>query len=53
MVVLGNSRYYQVRNTPRALESHWDLKAIDSMLPRGLDLPDGPRPLLPASPQTP
>ena len=47
MVVLENGNYYQVRITPRPLEHRWDLDAVDSMLPRDMDLPDDPTPLLP------
>ena len=50
MVVLESGHYCQVRITPRPLENHWDLEAADSMLPRDVDLPDGPTPLLPGQP---
>ena len=50
MVVLQNGHYYQIRITPRRLEHCWDLEAADSMLPRDMDLPDGPTPLLPCQP---
>ena len=46
MVVLENGHYYKVRITPRPLESRLDLEVAHSMLPRGMDLPDGPTPLL-------
>ena len=44
-LVLESGQYYQVRITPRALERRWDLEA-DSMLPRGMDMPEGPTPLV-------
>ena len=47
MVVLESGYYYQVRITPRPLENPWDLEAADSMLPRDVDLSDGPTLLLP------
>ena len=50
MVVLESGHYYQVRITPRPRENHWDLEAADFMLPRDVDLPDGPTPLLPGQP---
>ena len=50
MVVLESGHYYQVRITPQPRENHWDLEAADSMLPRDVDLPDGPIPLLPGQP---
>ena len=53
MVVLESGHYYQVRITPQPLENHWDLEAADSMLPKDLDLPDGPTPLLPGQPADP
>ena len=46
-VVLESSQYYQVRITPRPLERCCDLEAVDSMLPRGMGLLDGPTTLLP------
>ena len=46
MVVLESGHYYQVRMTPRPLDNNWDLEAADSMLPRDVDLPEGPTPLL-------
>ena len=49
--MLESGHYYQVTITPKPLENHWDLEAADSMLPREVDLPDGPTPLLPG--QTP
>ena len=53
MVVLESGHCYQVGITPRPLESRWDLEPVDSMLPRGTDLPDGPTPLLPVQPSDP
>ena len=50
MVLLESGHYYQVRVTPRPLESHLDLVGVDSMIPRGMDLPDGPTPLLRGQP---
>ena len=47
MVVLENGHYYLVRSTPRPLERRLDLEAVDTMLPRDTDLPDGLNPPLP------
>ena len=52
-VVRESGHYYQVRITPRPLENHWDLEDADSMLPRDVDLPNGPTPLLPGQPLDP
>ena len=46
MVVLESGHYYQVSITPQPLETHWDLEAAESMLPRDVHLPEGPTPLL-------
>ena len=46
MVVFESGHYYQVRITPQPLERCWDLEAVDSMLPRGMGLPNGPTTLL-------
>ena len=50
MVALESGHYYQVRITPRPQDNHWGLEAANSMLPRDVDLPDGPTPLLPDKP---
>ena len=50
MVVLENSHYYQVRMEPRTVERLSDLKAVDSMLPKDMDLSDGSTRLLPGQP---
>ena len=42
-----------MRIMPRPPERRWDLKAVDSMLPRGSDLPDGATLLLPGQPPDP
>ena len=47
MVVLENGHYYEVRTTPPPLQHRWELEAVDSMLPRDIDLPDDPTFLLP------
>ena len=53
MVVLGNGHYYQVGITPRRPERRSDLEAVDSMLPRDINLPDGPIPLVSGQPPGP
>ena len=53
MVVLENIHYYQVRITARPLEPRCDLVAVEFMLPRDMDLPEGPTPLLPGTPPDP
>ena len=53
MVVFESGHYYQVRITRGPQEDHWDFGAAYSMLPRGVDLPDGPDPLLPGRPPDP
>ena len=53
IVVLEDGHYYQVRIAPRPLEHRWDLLAADSMLPRDMDLPNGPTPLLPGQASDP
>ena len=50
MVVLESGYYYQVRITPRPPDNHWDLEAAASMLPRQVELPNGPTPLLSGQP---
>ena len=40
MILLESGHYYQVRITPHPQESHWSLKAVDSMLPATTELPD-------------
>ena len=52
-VVLESTHYYQVTITPRPLRRRWDFEAVDSMPPRGMNLPDGPTPLLPGKPPDP
>ena len=44
MTVLESGHYYQVRITPHPQECHWNLEAVDSMLPARAALPDGPTP---------
>ena len=39
MVVLENRHYYLVGITPRPLTRRWDLEAVDSMIPRDMNLP--------------
>ena len=41
------------RIMPLPLERRWDLEAVDSMLPRDIDLRDGPAPLLRDQPPDP
>ena len=41
-IVLKGGHYYQVRITPYLQECHWNLEAVNSMLPASADLPDGP-----------
>ena len=53
MVVLENGHCYQVRITPQPLARHWDLEAVDSMLPRDTTLLDGPTTLPPDQPPDP
>ena len=53
MVVLENGHYYQVRITRRPLARHWDLEAVDSMLPRDTAMRDGPTTLPPDQPPDP
>ena len=45
MIVLESGHYYQVRISPHPQECHWNLEAVDSMLPARAALPDGPSPL--------
>ena len=40
MIVLETGHYYQVRITPQPQECHWNLQAVDSMLPASAALPD-------------
>ena len=53
MVVLENGHYYHVRIIPHPEESHWSLKAADSMLLATTALPDSPTPLLNDQPPDP
>ena len=53
MVVLESGHYYQSRSTPRPLENHWHLEAAEAVLPRDVDLPDGPTPHNSGQPPTP
>ena len=45
MIVLESGHYYQLRITPHPQECHWNLEAVDSMLPACAALPDGHTPL--------
>ena len=45
MIMLESGQYYQVRITPHRRECHWNLEAVDSVLPARAALPDGPTPL--------
>ena len=45
MIVLESGHYYQVRITPHPQECHWNLEAVDSMLPARAASPDGTTPL--------
>ena len=45
MIVLESGHYYQVRITAHPQESHWNLEAVDSMLPANTPLLDNPIPL--------
>ena len=45
MIVSESGHYYQVRITPHPQECHWNLEAVDSMLPVREAQPDGPTPL--------
>ena len=42
MIVLEIGNYYQVRITLHPQGCHWNLEAVDSMLPASAALPDGP-----------
>ena len=42
MIALESGHYYQVRITPHPQECHWNLEAVDSMLPASTALPDSP-----------
>ena len=42
MMVLESGHYYQVRITLHPQECHWNLEAVDSMLPARAALPGGP-----------
>ena len=53
MIVLENGHYYQVRIIPHPQESHWSLKAVNSMLLATTALPDSPTPLLNDQPPDP
>ena len=53
MIVLESGHYYQVRITAHQQECHWNLEAVDSMLPASAALPDGPAPLLGNQPSDP
>ena len=53
MIVLESGHYYQVRIRPHPQECHWNLGAVDAMLPASAALPDGPSPLPQNQPQTP
>ena len=53
MIVLESGHYYQVRITPHPRECHWNLEAVDSMLPARAALPDGPTPLSQNQPPDP
>ena len=53
MIVLWNGHHYQVRIIPHPHNSHWSLKAVDSMLPATTALPESPTPLLPGQPPDP
>ena len=52
-VLLESGRYYQVTITPWPLARHWDMEAVNSMLPRDTALPDGPTTLHPDQPPDP
>ena len=43
MIVFESGHYHQVRITPQ--DGHWNLEAVDSMLPANAALPDSPTPL--------
>ena len=45
MIVLESGQYYHVRITPHPQECHWNLEAVDSMLPASAALPDSPTPV--------
>ena len=45
MTMLESGHYYQVRITPHPQECHWNLEAVNSMVPASAALPDGPNPL--------
>ena len=53
IIVLENGHYYQVRIIPHPQESHWNLEAVNSMLPATTPLPDSPTPLLSSQPPDP
>ena len=53
MVMFENGHYYRVQITPQPQDSHWRLKAVDSMLPATTALPDSPTPLLNDQPPDP
>ena len=45
MIVLESGHYHQVQITPHPQEYHWNLEAVNSMLPARAALPDGGTPL--------
>ena len=45
MIVFESGHYQQVRSTPHPQECHWNLEAVDSMLPARAALLKGPTPL--------
>ena len=53
MVVSENGHYYHVRIVQQPQDSHWSLKAVESMLPATTALPDSPTPLLSGQPPDP
>ena len=54
MIVMEGGHYYHVRITPHPQECHWNLEAVNSMLPARAALPVAPPPSRPkTNPQTP
>ena len=51
--VLESGHYYQVRIMLGPLESRRDLEPVESMLSKGVELPDCPTPLPPGRPPDP
>ena len=53
VIMLESGHYYHVRIMPHPQDCHWNLEAVNSMLPARAALPDGPNALPQNEPQTP